>query len=125
MTGPRTEALKHVLYIHYPVQFKKNTAEVWALIDSRSEVNTMAPAYTKKLGLRVQKTDVGTQKTGGSTLETYGMAIAGFQVQDKFGKARFFQETFLVADTSVEVVLGMLFLAFNMVEVDIVEKELT
>ena len=85
----------------------------------------MAPAYAKKLGLRVRKTDVGAQKIDGSILETYGMVIAGFQVQDKFGKARFFQETFLVADTSIEVVWGMLFLAFSKVEVDFAEKELT
>ena len=125
MTGPRTEALDRVPCIHYPVQFKKDTAEVRALIDLGSEVNAMAPAYAKKLGLRVRKTDVGAQKIDGSTLGTYGMVIAGFQVQDKFGKARFFQETFLVADTSVEVVLGMPFLALSKVEVDFAERELT
>ena len=80
MTGPRTEALDCVSCIHYPVQFKKNTAEVRALIDSRKEVNAIAPAYAKKLGLQVQKTDVNAQKINGSTLETYGMVIAGFQV---------------------------------------------
>ena len=125
MTGPRTEALDCVLCIHYPAQFKKDTAEVRALIDLGSEVNAMAPAYAKKLGLRVRKTDVSAQKIDGSTLETYSMVIAGFQVQDKFGKARFFQETFLVADTSVEVVLGMPFLALSKVEVDFAERELT
>ena len=85
----------------------------------------MAPAYAKKMGLRVRKTDVNAQKIEGSTLKTYGMVIASFQVQDKFGKARFFQETFLVADTSVEVVLGMPFLALSKVEVDFAERELT
>ena len=90
MTGPRTEALDCVPCIHYPVQFKKDTADIPALIDSRSEVNAMTPAYAKKLGLRIRKTDVGAQKIDGSTLETYGMVIADFQVQDKFGKARFF-----------------------------------
>ena len=53
------------------------------------------------------------------------MIIAGFQVQDKFRKARFFQETFLLADTSIEVVFGMLFLALSKVKVDFTEKELT
>ena len=125
MTGSRTEALNCVPCIHYPVQFKKDIAEVRALIDSGSEVNAMAPAYAKKLGLRIRKTDVSAQKIYGSTLETYGMVIAGFQVQDKFGKARFFQKTFLVADTSVKVVLGMPFLALSKVEVNFAEKELT
>ena len=53
------------------------------------------------------------------------MVIAGFQIQVKFGKARFFHETFLVADTSVEVIIGIPFLAFSKVEVDFVERELT
>ena len=78
MTSLRTEALERVFYIYYPVQFKKNMAEVRTLIDSKSEVNAIASAYAKKLGLQVQKTDVGAQKIDGSTLETYGMVIAGF-----------------------------------------------
>ena len=85
----------------------------------------MALAYTKKLGFRVRKTDVGIQKIDGSILETYSMVIAGFQVQDKFGKARFFQETFLIADIRVKVVLGMPFLALSKVELDFIKKELT
>ena len=77
----------------------------------------MTPAYAKKLGLRVRKTNVGAQKIDGSVLETYGMVIAGFQVQDKLGRARFFQETFLVADTSMEVVFGMPFLTLSNADV--------
>ena len=49
------------------------------MIDLRSEVNVIAPAYVKKLGLRLRKTDVGAQKIDRSTLETYSMVIAGFQ----------------------------------------------
>ena len=85
----------------------------------------MVPAYAKKLGLWVWKTNIGAQKINRSTLETYSIVIAGFQAQDKFGKVRFFQETFQVADTSVKVVLGRPFLALRKVEVDFVEKELT
>ena len=69
--------------------------------------------------------DVRVQKIDGSTLEIYGIVIAGFQIQDKFGRARFFQETFLVADKSMEVVFGMFFLTLSKVEVDFVEKKLT
>lgn len=58
-------------------------------------------------------------------METYGIVIAGFQVQDKFEKARFFQTTFLVADTKIKVVLGMLFLILSKVKVDFSEKKLT
>ena len=124
MTGLRAEALERVPYIHYLVQFKKDMVEVSALIDSESEVNVIVLAYAKKLGLRIQKTDVGVQKIDGSTLEIYGMVITGFQVQDKFEKARLFQETFLVTDTSVEIVLGMPFLVLSKVKVDFAERNL-
>ena len=65
----------------------------------------MTPAYIAKLGLIIQKTDV------------CAMVIAEFSVQDKFGKVQFFEETFLLADTSTEVVLEMFFLTFSNADV--------
>ena len=85
----------------------------------------MNPAYASRLGLRVHRTDIGAQKIDGSTLETFGMVLASFQVEDKLGRARFFQETFLLADISAEVVLGMPFLTLSNADVQFVEKELT
>lgn len=38
------------------------------------------------------------------------MVIAGFLLQDKLGKAQFFEETFLLADISIKIVLGIPFL---------------
>ena len=73
----------------------------------------MSPVYTKRLGLKTQKINVGAQKIDGSALGTFGMMIADFQVEDKGGRPRFFQETFLVADTKFEVVLGMSFLKIS------------
>ena len=104
-------ALDRVPCIHYPVQFKKN--EVRALIDSDSKVNAMTPGYASKLGLKICHTNVGAQKIGGSTLVTFGIVLTSFQIEDKLGRARFFQESFLLADTSVKVVLGMPFLTLS------------
>ena len=73
----------------------------------------MTPGYVLKLGLKVRPTDVGAQKIDGSTLETFGMVLASFQIEDKLGRPRFFQETFLLANFSVEVVLKMPFLTFS------------
>lgn len=53
------------------------------MIDSGCEVNAMSPTDAAKLGLLVRKTDVGAQKMNGSYLETLGVAIAGFSLQDK------------------------------------------
>ena len=46
-------------------------------------------------------------------------------MEDKLGRARFFQETFLLANISAVVVLGMLFLTLSNANVQFVEKELT
>ena len=118
-------SLEWVLCIYYPFYFRKNTIGVRALIDSGSEVNAIIPAYTSKLGLKVYSIDVGAQKIDVSTLEIFRIVLASFQVEDKFRRARFFQETFLVANISAEVVLDMPFLIFNNTDVQFVEKKFT
>lgn len=45
------------------------------------------------------------------------MALASFEVEDKFEKARFFQETFPMANISVQIILVMLFPAFSNADV--------
>ena len=117
--------LERVPYVHYPLRFWKDTIGIRALVDLGSEVNAMTPTYAAKLGLKVQKTDIGAQKIDGSTLETFGMVLADFQIENKLGKARFFQETFLLANISVEIVLDMLFLTLSNANIQFVEKELT
>ena len=77
----------------------------------------MTPAYASRLGLRVHRTNIGAQKIDGSTLETFGMVLASFQVEDKLRRIRFFQETFLLADISAEIVLGMPFLTLSNADV--------
>ena len=46
--------------------------------------------YTWKLGFKIRKTNIGVQKIDSSTLKTFVMMIANFQVKDKIGKLRFF-----------------------------------
>ena len=53
------------------------------------------------------------------------MAIADFQIEDKGGKPRFFQETFLVADTKFEMILKIFFLKISNADVAFGEKTLT
>ena len=53
------------------------------------------------------------------------MIIADFQVEDKANRPRFFQETFLVADTQFEVILGMPFLKISNADVSFGEGTLT
>ena len=85
----------------------------------------MSPAYAKRLGLKTRKTNIEGQKIDGSALEMFGMVIVDFQVEDKSGRPRFFQETFLVADTKFEVILGMPFLKISNADVAFGEGTLT
>ena len=52
------------------------------------------------------------------------MVVAAFSVEDKANRVRFFEETFLVADVSPVVVLGMLFLTLSGADIDFSGREL-
>ena len=95
------------------------------MFDSGNKVNAISLTYIKKLGFKIRKTNVGAQKIDGSALETFGMVIADFQLEDKGGRPRFFQETFLVADTKFEVVLEMPFLKISNANVAFDKRTLT
>lgn len=84
----------------------------------------MHPVYAAKLGLSVRKTDVGAQEIDGSPCSPSGRSSQVFSLQDKLGRVQFFQETFLLANTSMEVVLGMLFLNLSSVDIRFAEREL-
>ena len=112
--APKVRVLDKVPCICYPVQFRKDKGkDVLALLDSRIEIKVMTSAYAAYLGLKVRVTNVGAQKIDRSLLAIYGIVIATFQVIDKLDCSRFFQKTFLLADISMEVVLGILFLTLN------------
>ena len=84
----------------------------------------MTPTYAAKLGLKVRKTNIRAQKIDSSILKTFEIVLTDFQLEDKLGRARFFQETFLLADISVEVVLDMPFLTLSNADIQFIEKEL-
>ena len=123
--GAREEALERVPCIYYLVQFKDtDRAPVQALIDSGSEVNAVHPSFVKQLGLSIRSTDVGAQKIDGNILDTYGIVVAAFSVEDKANRVRFFEETFLIANVSPEVVLEMPFLTLSNADVDFSGRDL-
>ena len=55
----------------------------------------------------------------------FGIVLASFQIENKLRQARFFQESFLLAKTMVQVVLGMPFWTFSNADVSFSERELT
>ena len=108
--------------IRYPINFGKKS--ILALFDSGSEVNTVYLTFAKELGLPIRPIDVGAQKIDGTTLDTYRMVVTAFSVIDKANWIRFFEETFLVANVCLEVVLGILFLTLSGANVDFLRREL-
>ena len=87
------------------------------MLNSQSKINVMTPVYIAQLGFKVQKTNIGCQKIDGFSLTNYNIIIAILFIFDKLGCSWFFQETFLLVNISMEVVLGMLFLTFNNINV--------
>ena len=85
----------------------------------------MNPDYARKLEFKIRRTNVGAQKIDSSALETFEIVIADFQVEDKASRLRFFQKTFLVANTKFEVILRMLFLKISNADVSFGEETLT
>ncbi len=85
----------------------------------------MTLVYIAKLGLITQKTNLNTQKIDSSVLETNKMVIVGFLIQDRLEKILFFEETFLLANISIEMVLKMFFLTFSNINIRFVKKKPT
>ena len=110
--------------IWYPITFRKKSVLVLVLFDSGSKVNAIHPTFARELGLPIRPTDIGAQKIDNTILDIFGMVVTAFSVPDKANRVRFFKETFLVANVSLEVVLGMLFLTLSGADVDFLGREL-
>ena len=110
--------------IRYPITFRKKSLRVLALLDSGSEVNAIHPTFARELGLPIKTMDVGAQKIDGTMLNPFGMVVIAFSVTDKANQVRFFEETFLVANVSPEVVVRMPFLTLSGADIDFCGREL-
>ena len=114
--------LAQVPCIRYPINFTKKS--VLVLLDSGSEINAVHLAFAKELKFPMRPTDVEAQKIDGTTLETYVIVVAAFSMEDKANWARFFKETFLVANDCPEEVLVMLFLILSGADINFLGREL-
>ena len=113
-----------VLCIRYPITFRKKSVLMSALLDSGSKINTIHPTFARELGVPIRTTDVGAQKIDGTMLDTFRMVVVAFSVTDKANQVRFIEKTFLVANVSPKVVLGMPFLTLSGADVDFSGREL-
>lgn len=109
--------LKRVSCIHYLLSFWKIYVKL-SFINLGSEVNTITPTYIAKLSFKIQKTNIKAQKINNSIHNTFGMVLTDFQVEDKLNEAQSFQETFIIANNTLKVILGMFFLTFSNVDIE-------
>lgn len=58
-------------------------------------------------------------------MQIYSISISGVLVKDSLGRVRFFEETFLLAENSMEVILGMPFLSLSNADFQFGAGELT
>lgn len=115
--------LQLVLYIYYLVQFKEKLVQ--AFINLGSERNAIRLIFAKKLGLWIQKTEVDTQKIGGSSLEIFEIVIVSFSMDNKASKPWFFEEIFLIANIIIDIVLDISFLMLSNAEINFLKQNLT
>lgn len=86
--------------------------QVESFIDSANKINAMMLEFAAKLAFIHRTTNIGAQNIDGSIVEIYNIVLARFQHQDSFKKIRFFEKTFLLANISMEIVLGKFFSSF-------------
>ena len=107
-----------------PYHLLEESVPVSALFDSSSKVNAIHPTFARELRLPIRSTDVGAQKIDGIMLDTFGIVVVAFSVTDKTNQVRFFEKTFLMANVSLEVILGISFLTLSDADVDFSGREL-
>ena len=95
-----------------------------ALIDFSNKVNTITLGYIFKLGLKICPINFAAQKIDSSTLKMFEIVLASFQIKNKLERARFFQETFLLTNLNIKMVLRMFLLILSNANIKFAKKKL-
>ena len=67
-----------LFYIRYLVLFQKNQKQIKILLNSGSKVNIISFNYIKKLGFKIWKINIKTQKIDSSILKIFKKLIINF-----------------------------------------------
>lgn len=81
----------------------------------------MTPAYAVKPGFTSSVINVGAQKIDGLVLKTFCIILAWFSLQDSLGRVRLFEETFLLPNINMKMILEMLFLSLSNADIEFTE----
>lgn len=77
--------------------------------------------FVAKLGLNPRLTHLGAHKIDDLLLKTYGIILAVFSIQNSWRIIHLFEATFLLANTSMEVVLKTFFLSLDDTNIEYTE----
>lgn len=80
----------------------------------------MLSCFVRELGFPIQKPYINLQKIDDSRLDTIGIVIAFFSVDDKDERFRFFEETFLLASISIDVCFEIFFLTLKNIKINFI-----
>lgn len=77
----------------------------------------MIPTFKANLGLSIWLISIRAQKIDVSGLKMYSMVILGFLIHDKLSKIWYFENSLLLAITSIDLILEMLFLVLSNINI--------
>lgn len=83
----------------------------------------MHPRFARKLGLGICKTNESGQKINSNRVETCGIIIAFFLINDQNQKSHFFQKTFILAEISMDTDYRILFFILSNIKVKLQNQE--
>ena len=89
-----------------------------------NEVNAIYSTLVKELGFPIKPSDIGAQKIDSTMLDTYRILVVAFLMTDKANQVKFFEETLLIANVSLEIVFGIFFLILSGADVDFLDWKL-
>lgn len=91
----------------------------------KSEVNSIILAFTTIFSLTTRMKNLEARNLDGSLFKMYSIVLVVFFVPNSPTRVQFFKETFLLAETSIKIVLGMLFLFLSNIYVKFDARKLT
>lgn len=81
----------------------------------------MNPNFAKKPSIYIWQTKISAQKIIKLSLKTFGIVITSFLINDKAKRSQYFEKTLLLANISIDVVLGILFLTLNNTKINFID----
>lgn len=94
------------------------------MLNSKNEINAITLIYAVKVDFTTQTSSIGAQKIDGLVIKIYEMVTTEFSIYNKLSRTRFFDKTFLLANTNMKIV-DMPFLSHSNPNLQFYAREFT